>query len=219
MQTRRSFIVKLCISLGGLCTGLTGGLLSLWAHTKRLIVPKGTTRESLIYRNPADLDPRNLDVTPLPDFGTMGATDIALDPTSWRLEVVGGSVSLLHVTFDEILTMPAIEKRVLMICPGFFVNYGNWKGISIMALLERAGIDADVTSVEVKGHDRGSEKAVTYPLEHIRSNQVFLAYEVNGTRLPKKHGFPLRVVAEDYFGYDWVKYVFRVTAAIARAQK
>jgi len=196
-----------------------GGARFLWAQTKRLILPKGTPREGLIYRNPAELDPRNLEITSLSEFGTMGATDITLDASSWRLEVVGGAPSPIDVTFEEILAMPAIEKRVLMICPGFFANYGNWKGISIMALLERTGIDREVTSVKVEGLDRDSEKAVTYPVEHIRSNQVFLAYQVNGTRLPEKHGFPLRVVAEDHFGYDWVKYVFRVTATSTRAQK
>ena len=30
-------------------------------------------------------------------------------------------------------------------------------------------------------------------------------------KLARKYGFPLRVVAEDYFGYDWVKYVYSVT--------
>jgi len=29
--------------------------------------------------------------------------------------------------------------------------------------------------------------------------------------LPPKHGAPLRVVAEDYYGSDWVKYVDRIS--------
>jgi sulfoxide reductase catalytic subunit YedY len=49
-------------------------------------------------------------------------------------------------------------------------------------------------------------------MEDILSDKVFLAFGVNGEDLPRKHGFPLRVVAEDYYGYDWVKYVYRVTA-------
>ena len=28
---------------------------------------------------------------------------------------------------------------------------------------------------------------------------------------PEKHGFPLRVVAEGYYGDDWVKYVYKMT--------
>jgi DMSO/TMAO reductase YedYZ molybdopterin-dependent catalytic subunit len=41
---------------------------------------------------------------------------------------------------------------------------------------------------------------------------VFLAYSVNDRVLPQKHGFPLRVVAEDHYGGSWVKYVYKVTA-------
>ena len=42
-------------------------------------------------------------------------------------------------------------------------------------------------------------------------DKVFLAYEVNGEPLPGRKGFPLRVMAEDYYGDDWVKYVYRMT--------
>ena len=45
----------------------------------------------------------------------------------------------------------------------------------------------------------------------ILSNNVFLAYQVNGEPLPRRHGFPLRTVAEGYYGYDWVKYVYKIT--------
>jgi hypothetical protein len=29
---------------------------------------------------------------------------------------------------------------------------------------------------------------------------------------PKKHGFTLRCVAKDYYGGDWMEYVYKVTA-------
>jgi sulfoxide reductase catalytic subunit YedY len=42
--------------------------------------------------------------------------------------------------------------------------------------------------------------------------KAFSTYLLNGKTLPLKHGFPLRVVAEGYYGYDWIKHVKRVTA-------
>jgi sulfoxide reductase catalytic subunit YedY len=33
---------------------------------------------------------------------------------------------------------------------------------------------------------------------------------VNGETLPRKHGFPLRLVYEDAYGSEWVKYVKEV---------
>jgi sulfoxide reductase catalytic subunit YedY len=50
------------------------------------------------------------------------------------------------------------------------------------------------------------------PLADVDNGKVILAYAVNGEILPRKHGFPLRLVAEDYYGHDWVKYVYRMTA-------
>ena len=52
----------------------------------------------------------------------------------------------------------------------------------------------------------------SFPVAEVLSNQIFLAYQVNGQMLPRKHGFPLRVVAEDHYGSVWVKYVHKVEA-------
>ncbi len=215
MNTRRKFLLEGINILAGV--GVFLGTLSmrghgLWAKTKRIVLPKGTERESLRHRNPAELDTRDLEITPLKDFGTMGPTDIAVEIKKWCLEVTSDQVPPLCLTYDQILDMPPVERRVLLICPGVFANHGNWKGISIARLLRMAGIGNGITHVEVKGSKTPYEKAVRYPLDDILSDKVFLAYAVNGQALPRKHGFPLRAVAEDYFGYDWVKYVHSVTA-------
>ena len=69
-----------------------------------------------------------------------------------------------------------------------------------------------VTHVEIRGPDAPRQKVVKYATIDILSNKVFLAYVVNGRMLPQKHGFPLRVVVVDYFGYGWVKYAYSVKA-------
>jgi sulfoxide reductase catalytic subunit YedY len=108
--------------------------------------------------------------------------------------------------------MPSIERNVLLICPGFFAYHARWKGISVAKLLETAGLGSDVTEVTFSGPNGRYEKTDRFPIEDILSDKVFLAYSVNGSVLPKKHGFPLRVVAEDYYGGEWVKYVYKITA-------
>ena len=51
----------------------------------------------------------------------------------------------------------------------------------------------------------------TFPIEDYLTHKASLAYGVNGETLPERHGFPLRVVAEDHYGNDWVKYVHKMT--------
>jgi len=184
-----------------------------WAYAKvqKTILPKGTKRETLVNRDPKTLDTRNLDITPLNDFGTMGTSDYDVNLGDWRLEVEGRVKRPLRLTYAEILSLPSVEKDILLICPGFFANYGKWKGISMEGLLERAGIEKDARRVSFKGPEGGYEKVEAFPIEDVLTNKVFLAYGVNGETLPKRHGFPLRVVAEDYYGSDWVKYVYKIT--------
>jgi sulfoxide reductase catalytic subunit YedY len=100
-----------------------------------------------------------------------------------------------------------------LICPGFFAYHARWKGVSVADLLEMAGgLKPDATRVSFSGPQGTSEKTESFPIEDILSGKVFLAYRVNGRKLPGKHGFPLRVVAEGYYGGDWVKYVCKITA-------
>jgi len=214
MEKRRQFLKVLLGGAAWVGTGL-GSLFSMakWviAETGRIILPKGTPRESLIDKNPAELDARNLEVTPLENFGTMGLTDHAVRIEQWGFEVDGHVKKPLRLTYEEVKRLPLVERKVLMICPGFFANQGTWKGFSLGALLKLAQAEEGVTHVTVRGPDGKYENSQRYPLEDVLSNKVFLAYEVNGKPLPQRHGFPLRAVAEGYYGYDWVKYVYRVT--------
>lgn len=214
MKTRRQFnkiIFGFFTSLGLLFTPFLS--LVRWgiAKTKKFVLPKDTKRETLIEKNPAQLDTRNLEITALEDFGTMGPTDHEVDLDEWRLEITGHIPNPLGLTYQEITALPWIEREVLLICPGVFANHGRWKGISIKELLERAGWKKDATHVTVRGPKTDYEKVERYPIAHILSDKVFLAYQVNGEKLPTKHGFPLRLVAEGYYGYDWIKYVHSIT--------
>lgn len=146
----------------------------------------------------------------------MGLEDYSADMDSWRLIVEGEVDKPLRLTYTEVLDLPSVERAVLLICPGFFANHGRWTGISIPELLKLAGIRPGVTHVTFTGPEGPYGKTHRVPLSEVLSNTVFIAYKVNETPLPKKHGFPLRLVAEGYYGYDWVKYVYKVTADIVQ---
>jgi sulfoxide reductase catalytic subunit YedY len=190
---------------------LFGAFRLVYGKAKKIILPKDTKRADLIDKDPEDLDARNLEITPLKDFDTMGVTDHEVDLNQWRLEVTGRVKTPLSLTNEEIRDLPPIERNVLLICPGFFANHGKWKGFSLGGLLEKAKVEKGATLVKVSGPEEfGAEKIEEFPIEDIFTNKVFLAYGVNGQILPKKHGFPLRVVAEDYYGSYWVKYAYKV---------
>lgn len=205
MQTRREFAKG---ALAGVLVGNVVLTLScwtgrLWAGTRRILAP-GTDRKTLTRENPADLDASHLEVTPLEQFETMGEIDRVLELGTWRLELTGKVGTPLSLTYAQVTALPPIEKNVLLICPGFFAYHARWKGFVLTDLLRQANFDR--TATQVTFEETGG-KTATYPVADVLSGKVFLAYQVNGVPLPRKHGFPLRVVAEDYFGGEWVKYV------------
>lgn len=176
---------------------------TLWAQAKK-ILPKGFKREKLKNMNPAEIDNRNLEVDPLGKFGTMGPTDVAVDVKTYRLKITGAVNHPLSLSYDQILKFPSLTEVVLLICPGFFSNNGRWTGVDLKTLLQEAQIKKEARTVDING---AYEKGVRIPLKTIHQKKVFLAYGVNGKALPQKHGFPLRLVYEDAYGYDWIKYV------------
>ena len=213
MKERRQFLKTALGTLAGVGVFFTSWhsfLRPLWGEAPKTILPKGTKRESLIERNPANLDTRNLDITPLKDFQTMGTTDNKVDPDKWRLEVSGKVKKTLFLTYSQVLELPSIEKRVLLICPGFFANNGLWKGVLLGELLRIAESEDGASNVTFAAAEGGNERTEKYPMQEVLSGKVFLAYGVNGQALPEKHGFPLRVVAEGHYGSQWTKYVGKV---------
>jgi DMSO/TMAO reductase YedYZ molybdopterin-dependent catalytic subunit len=199
MWTRRKFLINSIL----IPPFFLKFVSTLWAQAKK-ILPKGFKKEELKDMNPAEIDNRNLEVDPLTQFGTMGPTDVAVDLKTYRLKVTGAVGRSLALSYDQILKYPPLTEVVLLICPVFFSNNGRWTGVSLRSLLKEAQVKKEAKYLDIKGaHGKG----VRISLGKIDQKRIFLAYRVNGEPLPQKHGFPLRLVYEDAYGSDWVKYV------------
>jgi DMSO/TMAO reductase YedYZ molybdopterin-dependent catalytic subunit len=215
MLTRRTFMdytLRALALLSPLVAPLVSGINRARAHVKKTVIPHGTSIKTLVNKNPAELDTTGLDVTPLGDFGTMGLDDYKVNLDEWRLVVDGKVEQQLSFKYSDVLDLPSVEKTVLLICPGFFANNGRWKGVSVHELLKRAHVKSDAAYVTVRGPRGNYEKVEKFSLKAAGPDVLFLAYQVNESTLPQKHGFPLRLVAEGHYGSEWVKYVWNVKA-------
>jgi len=182
-----------------------------YADIKKRILPGDTDPSMLSGDNPEYLDTRNLKIMPLERFGTMGDVDQDVDTKAWRLSVGGAVGNPLRIGYDELLQLPAIQKNVLLVCPGVFSYHARWAGVSIQELMKRAGVSGTAEKIFIRGQSRHGEKKEVFLLSEVKTDAVFLAYAVNGQTLPQKHGFPLRAVAEGHWGAEWIKYVTHIT--------
>ena len=108
--------------------------------------------------------PATWKLPPLKDFGIMGLSDQkvnvrSLGPQSGR---VGYDPPASSPTTKS-GALPSIERKVLLICPGYFANQGLWKGVSIQTLLEKARVKTGVSHVTISGPEGEYSKPERFP--------------------------------------------------------
>jgi len=58
-----------------------------------------------------------------------------------------------------------------------------------------------------RAHDGYS---TSLPASFIRDNDILMAYRMNGVELPAERGFPFQLVAEEKWGYKWIKWITEI---------
>jgi DMSO/TMAO reductase YedYZ molybdopterin-dependent catalytic subunit len=113
----------------------------------------------------------------------------------------------LSLSFDELRLMPRVASRPTIVCEGFFQDTAAWAGVSIAALLDRAGARSSAREVDIVCAD-GYMTAIS--LAQARSPSAYLAYELEGKIIPVLQGFPLRAILPGLSGDNWVKWVVEI---------
>ena len=148
------------------------------------------------------------EITPIGDFFVL---DLGVQPEinieEWRLEVTGLVENPLSLTYDEILAMPQVTQITYLYCMPGYEGTGEWTGVPLLYVLEKAGYSDETVSVVFHAAD---EYSSSIPLEKALLEDTNLAYKMNGMTLPEEHGYPLRLVVPDKVGYKWVKWVVKI---------
>jgi DMSO/TMAO reductase YedYZ molybdopterin-dependent catalytic subunit len=151
-----------------------------------------------------------------------------VDPSKWKLEISGESVEHpLSLTLDELKALPQTELAAVALCAGnrrgFFephvpgVQWGpgamgnaRWKGVRLKDLLSRAGLKPGALEVVLDGADgpvmeKTPDFVKSLPLAKALDPETLIAWQMNGSDLPKLQGFPARVVVPGWAATYWVK--------------
>jgi DMSO/TMAO reductase YedYZ molybdopterin-dependent catalytic subunit len=139
----------------------------------------------------------------------------------------------LDLTYDDILRLPSTSVTRFIECAGigrvFFAEYqekmpkgrpwrlgaygvGEWTGVPLREVLERAGLKPTAVDVMPTGLDAAKVER-PMPVAKALEPDTLLAYAMNGDLLPPDHGFPLRVVVPGWMGVNSIKWVGRISVS------
>ena len=158
---------------------------------------------------------------------------LEIDPDTFRVEVKGKVDKPLKLSLAELKAMPSVEIVAVNQCSGnsrgFFeprvaggqlgngaMGNARWKGVTLKAVLDRAGVQKDARQVTFGGLDgpivdKTPDFVKALDIDQARNGEVMLAYSMNGHDLPFLNGFPLRLVVPGYYGTYWVKHLNEIT--------
>jgi DMSO/TMAO reductase YedYZ molybdopterin-dependent catalytic subunit len=131
-----------------------------------------------------------------------------IDKEGYTLEVSGLVETPLSLTYDEVVEgNESHEKLVTLHCvEGWSVTI-LWEGVLVEALLDEAGPLETANTVILHAYDGYT---TSFPLEYFADNNILMAHKMNGVVLPPERGFPFQLVAENTWGYKWIKWITRI---------
>lgn len=157
----------------------------------------------IVHMHPSEVDNTALPITAVEDLHRTGRP-VEYDIDTYRLVVDGLVENPLSLSYEDLLSRPQVTEEMLLICSGFFWDNAVWTGTPLSLILEDAGLLPEASQVLITSGDGYSRRL---SLEDATAEGVFLAYQVNGERLPEEHGYPIRLVARHQYGNVWVKWI------------
>jgi len=128
------------------------------------------------------------------------------DMKSYKFKVWGEVEKPLELSYESLLTLPSVELVADFHCvTGWSVKEVIWEGIQTKEILKRVKPKDNALYVLVhclEGY------TTSLPIEYLWEEDSILAYKMYGKPLPKRHGYPLRLVVPKLYAWKSAKYVW-----------
>jgi DMSO/TMAO reductase YedYZ molybdopterin-dependent catalytic subunit len=157
---------------------------------------------------------RAKEITPSNEFYITTYSDKvpAVNYDTHGLRVEGLVEKPYTLTMKELEAIKDTTEFVTLQCIGNPVggdSIGNalWDGVRLKKLLDRAQPKSGIVKAAFFAED-GYSDSIPYAL--AQSDDVFLAYKMNGEPLPREHGYPLRAIVPGIYGMKNVKWLSKI---------
>jgi DMSO/TMAO reductase YedYZ molybdopterin-dependent catalytic subunit len=131
-----------------------------------------------------------------------------VDISTYQLQVTGLVTQPESYTYDEVTSdFDKYKKVVRLDCvEGWSVNI-LWEGLLVKDIVKDAGPLPTAKVVIFHAYDGYT---TSFPIEYIMGNNILLAYKMNDVVIPPERGYPFELVAEEKWGYKWIKWVTEI---------
>jgi DMSO/TMAO reductase YedYZ molybdopterin-dependent catalytic subunit len=131
-----------------------------------------------------------------------------INGSDYRLTVTGLTNTTDVYTYGEVLGQyPHYTKVVTLFCVEGWDATILWEGIQVRDLIRHAGPDPRANTVVFTAHDGYT---TSFPLAYVMNRDIIMAYKMNNVTLPAERGYPFELVAEDKWGYKWIKWIEKI---------
>lgn len=130
-----------------------------------------------------------------------------IDINNYSLEISGLVEKTRNYTYNEILEFPKYSKVVELNCVVGWSAKILWEGVLLKDLLQETGVKPEAKTAIFYAADGFT---TSLPLDFIIDNNIILSYKMNGVVLPAEKGFPFQLVAEQKWGYKWIKWLTKI---------
>jgi DMSO/TMAO reductase YedYZ molybdopterin-dependent catalytic subunit len=128
--------------------------------------------------------------------------------TDYRLTVTGlTNQTDVYMYQDLLARYPHHSKIVTLFCVDGWDATILWEGVLVRDLIRNAGIDPRANTVIFTAHDGYT---TSFPLDYLMNNDILMAYRMNNVTLPAERGYPFQLVAEEKWGYKWIKWIEKI---------
>jgi DMSO/TMAO reductase YedYZ molybdopterin-dependent catalytic subunit len=131
-----------------------------------------------------------------------------IDLKTYTLTVDGEVENPLKLNWNKVLELPKVESVSDFHCvEGWSVLNCKWEGIRFRDILKLASPKETAKFVTFECADGYT---TSLPLQELSSDDVLLAYGLDGKPLEEGYGFPVRLVVPNKYGYKSALWVTRI---------
>jgi hypothetical protein len=130
-----------------------------------------------------------------------------INKNTYNLKITGLVNKEANYSYNDVLKFPKYQKVVQLNCVEGWSVKVLWEGILVKDLIKNLSIKPQAKTIIFYAADGYS---TSFPLDYVMNNNIMIAYKMNNVILPPERGFPFQLVAEQKWGYKWIKWITKI---------